>query len=284
MLTGVRRSLRDQVSSLGLAGPVARVIRALTGSDPRTVLANSRYRRKGAPDGLPLPPSDLVFLVAGTTRISWFLEGGALAAETIRKAMARRGLAIAELGAILDFGCGCGRVLRHWHDLPQGRVFGTDYSPKLIRWCRQNLPFANVGTNHMAPPLEYGDDTFDLVYVFSVLTHLTQEFQVPWVRELTRIIRPGGHLLISTHGAAYAGRLSLDESKRFAAGELVVKNNVNAPGSNTCAAYHPFEYVRDRLASGLELAEFVPSGAKGNPRQDLYVLRKPDRAADTGYR
>jgi glycosyltransferase involved in cell wall biosynthesis/SAM-dependent methyltransferase len=282
MLTAVRRSLRDQVSSLGLSGPAARVVRAISSSDPRTVLSNARYRRRGAPDGLPVPPADLVFLVAGTTSISWFLQGGALAAETIREAMARRGVAIEELGAILDFGCGCGRVLRHWNDLPRGRVFGTDYSPKLIEWCRQNLPFADVGTNHLEPPLAYGDSSFDLVYAFSVLTHLTHELQVPWLRELSRIIRPGGHLLISTHGEAYAARLSPDESKRFAAGELVVKNNLNAPGSNTCAAYHPFAYVRDRLASGLELVEFVPTGARGNPRQDLYVLRKPDRALDSG--
>ena len=65
------------------------------------------------------------------------------------------------------------------------------------------------------------------------------------------------------------------EPLRFAAGELVAKNNLRSPGSSTCAAYHPFAYVRDHLASGLELIEFVPEGAKGNPRQDLYVLRKP---------
>ena len=277
MLTAVRRSLRDQVSNLGLAGPAARVLRAISSSDPRTVLSNAGYRRRGAPDGLPIPPQDLLFLVAGTSSISWFLEGGARAADTVRAAMERRGVAFDSLEAILDFGCGCGRVLRHWHDLPRGHVFGTDYSPKLAQWCSQNLPFARVGINQLAPPLAYGDETFDLVYAFSVLTHLTQELQVPWVRELSRIIRPGGHLLISTHGDAYAARLNPDESKRFAAGELVVKNNVDAPGSNTCAAYHPLAYVRDRLASGLELVEFVPSGAKGNPRQDLYVLRVPAR-------
>ena len=122
MLTAVQRTLRDQVSSLGLAEPAARVYRMIVSSDPRVAIGNARYRRNGAPDGLPIPLSDLIFPVAATTSISWFLEGGALAARTIREALERRGLEIEKLAAILDFGCGCGRVLRHWHALQRARI------------------------------------------------------------------------------------------------------------------------------------------------------------------
>jgi SAM-dependent methyltransferase len=275
MLTAMRRSLRDQVSNFGLAGPAARAIRAITSSDPRTVLANARYRSQGAPDGLPIPPSDLLFLVAGTTSISWFLEGGARAAGTVREAVQGRGVQVDQLEAILDFGCGCGRVLRYWHDLRRVRVFGSDYSPKLVEWCRQNLSFADVGVNQLAPPLEYADAEFDLVYAFSVFSHLTEDLQVPWVNELARVLKSGGHLLVSTHGESYSHRLNPAEHREFAAGRLVVKNDVKAPGSNMCAAYHPFDYVRERMSGGLELVDFVPEGARGNPHQDLYVFRKP---------
>jgi SAM-dependent methyltransferase len=274
MLTGVRRSVRDQVASLGLAGPAARVLRALSSSNPRVALANAGFRRMGAPDGLPLPPPDLLFRVAGTTNISWFLEGGARAAQTVRDAIELRGVAIDDLGAILDFGCGCGRVIRHWHDLHRARVFGTDYSPRLVEWCRQNLPFADVGVNQLTPPLSYKPAEFDLVYAFSVFTHLTEELQLPWMSELARVVKPGGHILLSTHGESYSGRLNGVERRRFYGGALVVKNDLNAPGSNTCSAYHPFAYVRDHLAIGLELVEFQPRGARGNPHQDLYVLHK----------
>jgi SAM-dependent methyltransferase len=275
MLTALRRSLRDQVSSLGLAGPAARVIRAIASSDPRSALTNARYRRAGAPDGLPIPPPDLLFLVAGTTSISWFLEGGARGADTVRDAMERRGAAIDSFDAILDFGCGCGRVLRHWHDLRRARVFGSDYSPKLVQWCRQNLSFADVAVNQLAPPLAYRDAEFDLVYAFSVFTHLTEDLQVPWMSELSRVLKPGGHLLVSTHGESYSHRLNGAERLRFASGYLVVKNDVKAPGSNMCAAYHPFAYVLDRMSRGLELVDFTPQGAMGNPHQDLYVFRRP---------
>jgi SAM-dependent methyltransferase len=225
---------------------------------------------------LPIPPPDLRFLVAGTTSISWFLEGGSLGADTVRDAMARRGVAIDELDALLDFGCGCGRVLRNWHDLRRAHVHGTDYSPKLVEWCRQNLPFAAVGANQLAPPLAYRDAEFGLVYALSVFSHLTEDLQVPWMHELTRVLKPGGHLLMSTHGESYSDRLTEGERRRFASGLLVVKNDLKAPGSNTCAAYHPAEYVREELARGLELLEHVSQGARGNPHQDLYVFRKPD--------
>lgn len=275
VLTAVRRSLRDQVSAFGLAGLAARVIRATTSIDPRVALANARYRRDGAPDALPIPPPDLLFLVAGTTSISWFLKGGALAATTVSDAMERRGIAIDDVDAILDFGCGCGRVLRHWHDLHRARVFGTDYSPRLAKWCRQNLSFSDVEVNQLAPPLAYSDSAFELVYAFSVFTHLTEDLQARWIAELARVLKPGGHLLLSTHGESYSHRLNETERRQFESGRLVVKNDVKSPGSNTCAAYHPFAYVRDRLSVGLECVDFVQEGARGNPHQDLYVLRKP---------
>jgi 2-polyprenyl-3-methyl-5-hydroxy-6-metoxy-1,4-benzoquinol methylase len=276
MLTALRRSLRDQVSSLGLAEPAVRVYRMIASCDPRVVVTNAHFRRNGAPDELPVPPADLIFLVAGTTSISWFLEGGELAARTIREALQRRGVGM-EGAAILDFGCGCGRVLRHWKTL-QARVVGSDYSPKLVQWCRQNLPFVDVTVNGLAPPLAYKDAEFDLVYALSVFTHLTEDLQVLWMNELSRVLKPGGHLLLSTHGESYSHRLNDQERRQFAGGHLVVKNNVKAPGSNTCAAYHPAAYVRKVLAQGLDLVDFVPEGARGNPHQDLYVLRKPDLA------
>jgi len=157
-------------------------------------------------------------------------------------------------------------------------VFGTDYSPTLVQWCRQHLPSVDVSVNRLAPPLAYKDAEFDLVYALSVFTHLTEDLQVPWINELSRVLKPGGNILLSTHGESYSHRLNEVERSQFASGRLVVKNNVKAPGSNTCAAYHPPAYVRDELARGLDVVEHVPEGAKGNPHQDLYVLRKPGLA------
>ena len=269
------RSVRDNVARLGLADGAFWLYSRAARANPRSIITNVRYRRNGAPDGLPIPPADLIFLVAGSADISWFLEAGELAAATVRDSLHRQGLEVEKLDAILDFGCGCGRVLRHWNSLTRTRVSGTDYNARLIEWCRSNLALGEFAINGLAPPLEYRDREFDVVYAFSVFTHLTTELQSAWISELTRVLTPGGLLLISTHGERYIHRLNGEERRQFAAGELVVKNNTKAPGSNTCSAYHPPVYVRERLARDLEVVDFVQEGARGNPRQDLYVLRRP---------
>ena len=85
---------------------------------------------------------------------------------------------------------------------------------------------------------------------------------------------PGGYLLITTHGAAYLPNLSPAEQEQFRAGRVVVQKALRE-GSNDCAAFHPEAYVRQTLALGFEVVDMIPEGAKGNPRQDLYLLRKP---------
>ena len=144
-----------------------------------------------------------------------------------------------------------------------------DSAPKFGYGELQESRFA---TNDLEPPLPFGTDEFDLVYALSVLTHLTEPLQRAWLRELGRIVRADGLLLLSTHGEAYLDRLSPEERLRFEQGKVVVRWG-EAAGSNLCAAFHS-RGALEKLTTGFELVEFVPEGAKGNPHQDLAVLRR----------
>jgi SAM-dependent methyltransferase len=237
-------------------------------------LTSSRRRRNAptvGPDGLPLPPQRLVVLVAGPTGVETFLRKGALGAEIVREALARQGAEVA--GDVLDFGVGCGRIARHWHDLDGARIHGCDINPELVEWTSANLPFVDARVTGIAPPLPYADASLDVVYAFSVFTHLPEDLQAAWSAELARIVRPGGHVLLSTHGRAYFDRLDASERAAFEAGTLVTHFG-ELPGSNLCAAFHSPQLVADQFSGAFEVVEHVEEGARANGRQDLYVLRR----------
>jgi SAM-dependent methyltransferase len=235
---------------------------------------NQRYSSNPFPDGLPLPPATLRVQVAGTADIASFLHGGQLAAQAVRELLAAGGRPVERCRAILDFGCGCGRVLRQWKDLTGTALYGTDLNAELVQWCRRQLPFASLSVNSLEPPTSFEDQGFDAIYAFSVFSHMPADTQRCWLREFRRILKPGGLLVFSTHGSYYAPRLVHDDRRRFLEGELVVRF-ASAAGSNLCSTYHPETFVRRELAEGWEIAAFIPEGARGNPRQDAWVFRRP---------
>ncbi len=218
-------------------------------------------------EGPPLPPRRLMVCVAGTADPDWFLRSGRAAYDAIADHVP-----LGAIESVLDFGCGCGRVTRWWDGFP-GEVAGSDLSRRAVAWCRANLPYGRFETNGLAPPLAFADASFDLVYALSVFTHLTAELQLAWRDELRRVLKPGGLLLVTTHGRSYEPRLSVDERARFDAGELVVRW-ADIPGTNLCSAYHPEAYLRGRFAEGFAFLELDPEGARGNPTQDLVLLRR----------
>jgi SAM-dependent methyltransferase len=194
-----------------------------------------------------------------------------LALTAIENVLSRHGVRIDELPQVLDFGCGCGRVIRHLQDRSSA-IHGCDTDAGAIRWCRRNLANASFATTGLEPPLPYGDGQFGLVYALSVFTHLPERLQQAWIAELRRVLSPDGYLVITVHGNAYREALASSERIRFDAGEMVL--HAGAPGSNQCAAYHPEPYVRAVLAHGFAVLDYEQEGALGNPRQDLVLLQK----------
>jgi len=269
----IKESFKIILKKLGLFEMAVRAYSsALNWRKIGTAFTNQRLRLSNATGGAKVPPPELLYLVAGSKEVRWFLHSGKLGFETIADVLRKNGIGL-NLDKVLDFGCGCGRVLRHWRQVEKVRLFGTDYNSRLIAWCKENLPFARFGVNELAPPLTYNDDEFDFVYALSVLTHLPEELQFRWVEELKRIIRPGGYLLITTHGSHYLSELDADERRHFEDNKLVVRS-WEASGTNRCATFHPEKYVREKLVDGFEVIDFIAKGARGNPEQDLYLLQK----------
>jgi len=228
-----------------------------------------------AEDGFPLPPAELIYQTAGTASPVAYVESGRMTAASIRTTLAENDIGLSGVGALLDFGCGCGRVTRAWAELPNVEVHGSDYNPRLVAWCSGNLPFANFVTNGLAPPLPFPDGRFGFIYAISVFTHLPEDLQVRWLAELHRVLRPGGVLLLTTHGARHFGGFSASDAQRaaFERGELVVAAPEGA-GSNLCAAFHPEPYLRRVLVPYWEVAAHMTEGDAGTGGQEIWLLRR----------
>lgn len=148
-----------------------------------------------------VPPVHLRRRVHGADDLDSFLQVG----ETVAADVKRYAAAAAVDGGsarVLDFGCGCCRVLRFVApEQPAWDIRASDLDGEAISWCRQNLAhLATFSTNAPSPPLPFSDELFDFVYSISIFTHLPEDLQWAWLEELRRVTRPGGYLLLSTHG------------------------------------------------------------------------------------
>jgi len=118
---------------------------------------------------------------------------------------------------VLDFGCGAGRVLRHFSAQAGNAQFvGCDIHAPSIAWIEEHLsPPFEAFVNRDAPPLTQPDSSFDLVYASSVFTHITDEWS-GWLLDLHRVLKDDGLLMVSV-----LGRGGVRSRSRVSSGTLI---------------------------------------------------------------
>jgi len=131
----------------------------------------------------------------------------------------------AEARRILDAGCGTGNNLVHLR--PFGRTIGVDLSDEALRFCKSRGVAAARGSLLSLP---FPDGSFDAVTSFDVLYHRWVEDDRAAVREIARVMKPGGLLLVrvpalkmlwGAHDEAVHSRhrYTRDEMRRLLEGE-----------------------------------------------------------------
>ena len=91
---------------------------------------------------------------------------------------------------ILDVGCGTGANLLMLSQY--GEAEGVDISEDALAFCRERgLDKVKLGAGEELP---YEDATFDLVTAFDVVEHMDDD--LAGLKEMRRVLRPGGHALI----------------------------------------------------------------------------------------
>jgi len=240
-------------------------------SVPKYLAQRLKNRLQGQP---AVPPGELIYLVAGHQSPKIFLESGRFTNEAIRRILNKHNLKVEQFGAVLDFGCGVGRIMRHWSTTQGPAWHGTDYNPELVDWCKNNLKFSEFRVNTLSGELPYEAESFDFIYAFSVFTHLNESLQFFWINELSRVLKPGGYIYFTTHGEYYFPELTPEEEKQFQSGRLVIREQQES-GSNFCAVFHPSSYVHEKLAQSFIVVDFIPGGEQSDSLHDVHLLKKP---------
>ncbi len=97
------------------------------------------------------------------------------------------------VGAALDAACGTGRHAKYLASLGH-RVTGIDSTAEMLRLAMAEVPAAHFQTADLtAIPLSDGE--MDLTVCTLALTHCSD--LGPPIREIGRVVRPGGHVVIS---------------------------------------------------------------------------------------
>lgn len=209
-------------------------------------------------------------------------------ADLVVAALRSAGLEIDGL-RVLDFGCSSGRVLRVLSAaFPDVDLHGWDPNGPAIAWAGAHLPGIDFRSSAEDPPLPYADAAFDFVYAISVWSHYDERAALRWLAEMRRLVRPGGHLLITTHGLTaisysvehgvlgdYDARMFREKlaDRGFAFhATFTTRSDWGIQSAEWGDAYLTPEWLLTRVCPEWHVVEYGAGRDEGN--QDVYVMRR----------
>jgi SAM-dependent methyltransferase len=146
----------------------------------------------------------------------WFVQRRKLFSAEIDR------LGLSLQAQILDVGTGTGANLRLLKELGFTAVEGVDPSPEAKRFCAAKGLGTVTSGDACAIPFE--DNQFDLVMATDVIEHVDDDALA--LREVARVLRPGGTLLLTVPTFLSLWGVQDDRShhkRRYRMGELVEK-------------------------------------------------------------
>ncbi|MBV8751919.1 MAG: class I SAM-dependent methyltransferase [Hyphomicrobiales bacterium] len=233
-------------------------------------------------DWLVAPNQQNVERTCGDCSLQLFRLSGVTAAYQIRS-LAQKFLAGQAHITILDWGVGCARVAAPLKRamMPDARVLGVDVDGVNVNWCKENVSDIHVALADFFPPLEIDTASVDLIYGISVMTHLTEGAQLAWLKELRRILKPGGICILSTHGnfalakANYPDPSVAKQIHQRGITDIVPDSNLGSKlnlRDYYRATFQTRRQVEEQWSYYLKIVAYYPAGF--HALQDIVILRK----------
>ncbi len=179
---------------------------------------------------------------------------------------------------ILDFGCGAGRILRHFlPETQEAEVCGCDIDAASIAWLEEHLsPAFFVFHNEETPPLPQPDAHFDLIWAASVFTHLTDHWSA-WLLELHRLLKDGGLLIASFMGAGLSEHVAGEPWQEERIGMNVLKYGQSWDLGGPMVLLSPW-WIREHWGRSFDVVTLWEAGfavpEDRSAGQGLVLLRK----------
>jgi SAM-dependent methyltransferase len=177
---------------------------------------------------------------------------------------------------IMELGCGLGRLLRHVPPPDRARVIATDVNADSLEWCRANLPGISYHYHGPQPPIvSLPALSVDIVYAHSVFTHIPLERHAAWLREMRRVLRPGGWLVATFLGGPQQKQLLTSEQQatRAAAGAIQIAPEW-APGGDGPVAFGAVCQTVAHQEATVGAVFDVAVRRERHGRQDVLALRR----------
>lgn len=220
--------------------------------------------------GIAIPPGWLRQRSVGHVNASSFIKSSHTFAAQLRDTVRGYETNIAQAERILDFGCGCGRLIRALPLVTSAHLYGCDSDKHAAMWCRSHL-LGEFYQNSEFPPLPWRDGNFDMIYAISVLTHMDETHQNVWLVEWRRILKPGGLLLASFRRPQ---TMSEKEATERSGGIYSTQTGYH---SGLFPAYyrtglHTLAYVRSHWSQYFEIADIIERGKFLS--QEVVIMKK----------
>ena len=263
----LKATIKDTLHRLGLASLLDKLIFIQQGVKFRK--RNSAFKKEHP--NFKIPPD---YFLYETHLLSYYnhMNSGDLTAKEIVDWSSEY---IDNIDNVLEWGCGVARVVRH---LPkylskESKVYGCDINPSMIEWDISNIPDINFSLSSYLPPLTYRDNQFDVVYAYSIFTHIEAEYQLDWIKEIHRIIKPGGIFLFTTMGDRMLHQLLPYERRKLEA-ESIYTKSYKQKGHRLMSTYHVAKDFRQQITPYFKVLEFWDNDYQKAALQDLWIVQR----------
>ena len=143
------------------------------------------------------PPAEVTSLARGSLAAGGSFGYADIVADSLREA----GAPLAAGQRVLDFGCSSGRISRVLATVhPDIEWHGCDVDRGAVEWAAATFPDLHFFASDHDPPLPFPGAHLDAVFAISIWTHFSAPAALRWFGEMHRILKPGGHLLLTTIG------------------------------------------------------------------------------------